>query len=300
MALVHKPLASNATEPMFLQTLFPAMLPEDFRWTSVDFRLKQRTLTFIACYFFDGLDLSSKQNQNILRQLSLFIGSLSSPVIIAADWQNTPEQLLSNPLFKHMQLEVVIPQGSSWSCRSGRMIDFFAVPPSIRKLVLDSFFSSNSPFASHRGICLDLAGTFNEVVCWQLARPKPLPPMTGAFWNNLWALACLNAVRLAEGFGLAGVGGRPRLDSLPDTVAPPNLREHQLQLSRDYAQVSLQIECYHLLAAEVPKRDWKPYLGRGQFPKPVLRKALPKTPRQTDMHAKFAACGRLLNKLWPP
>ena len=292
MAMVQRNLPSAEADRSTMKTLFPQMAPHDKRWVAIELRLSGRCVLFVAAYFLTAELLSHPVNAECLRQIGLYKDFLKAPLILAADWQNTPAQAAECAAFLRLGLQIVLPKGGDFSCRTGRFIDYFAVSPELEGLV-SSDLCFRAPCATHLGVQLRLRCDFDEVKFWKLWRPAALPISTAEFDQVAWSQAGVVAkTRLADRkLSCPGICGKPPVGDFPVTVAPRGLRKQQVDFSRNFAEICFRIELYYLIVAAVPKARWKMFLGRCQFPRYTLAPALPKHP----LESKFAC---LACSLW--
>ena len=72
--------------------------------------------------------LSHPIKAECLRQIGLYKDFLKAPLILAADFQNTPAQAAECAAFLRLGLEIVLPSGGDFSCRTGRLSNYLLFP----------------------------------------------------------------------------------------------------------------------------------------------------------------------------
>ena len=144
------------------------------RWCAGVLRLRGCSLLLVEAYFVTRLPLTHPRNQAIMRQISCLVGLLCLPVVLAADWQNTPQQVEDSGWLQTLRMEMVVPIGEGTCTQAGRMIDFFAVSSSIRSLVVASWIEQRVPWRPHFAAMLEMVAKPLSVQGWTPMLPRSL------------------------------------------------------------------------------------------------------------------------------
>ena len=174
-----------------------------------------------------------------------------------------------------------------------RLLDFFGISSELSAANLGSDVQTAVPRKTHFAVSLELKASVAQVACWDVRVPKPLPVLDAAqFCAITWRMAedlahdlLYHPQQTCAGLLGTPVGGLP----LPQSVAPAELQGQQEQVSLDLARFSLTFENYTFIKSKTPKKDWKVYQGRGQYPV-FTRRRVAKTGPLMSRYSCKACC----------
>ena len=121
------------------------------RWTACCLRTKSVTILFVTVYLLTSQELS-EFNLSVLHQVFLLIAHFSGPAVISGDWQMPPSVLAANPWISKLNLQIVAPTDTEFTCSVGpkRMLDYFIASREI---------------AEHMSLCSDFLVPWEIVIC---------------------------------------------------------------------------------------------------------------------------------------
>ena len=97
-------------------------------WAPMAWHLKHETLTIISCYLLPGNGREiSKRNDDILKDLSSFVGTIKTPWIAYGGWNASPETMAKNRRIQQLGARVMRPGTTEATCFQGdsaTLIDF--------------------------------------------------------------------------------------------------------------------------------------------------------------------------------
>ena len=269
--LVRRSLAAQPVDDQVWRELFPPSSPGFSRVSACTLRLRGLDLLMVCVYLVTGQPLVSPCNAAIFWQLVMLKKFFRLPMLLMGDWQNTPEQMRESPWPQRLGVKIVAPD-VPFTCKQGkgRVIDYFMVSSVLESSARNPRAWTNVPWGPHLGISLELAVEAETLFATKLVAPKPLPPFPAEFNQDLWDRAQAEATKrlLRQAREKKGIFGKSvLLDAFTPVVAPPDLAAEQQDVSEDLAAFSLATEIYALYGANICPSLWKPYLGRGQFPR---------------------------------
>ena len=244
------------------------------RWYPVNIRLKHVTVTYIVVYLFTAEGLSPR-NQEILHQIYLYMSLVNGPFVVVGDWQVHPTILAGSAWFSLVNLEFAIPVGLTATCQtsggSASMIDYFLVSSCLVPVIsVQPVF--DVPWKPHIGLRLSISSSPREVVAPVIRSPKPLPPLPlseegdHVLDERVWQQAVSFSSSFLEHKTDVGILNLSKSDSLA-------LHPVQLTLGKSFAKACIDMEVYSCLMGGVAmtSKDLTPYIGRGHFPRFVLK-----------------------------
>ena len=180
MLLVKRSLPSMALD----QEVFGEVCPGDGprRWSAATLRVKGMSVLFVVVYFCTGEAVDSPGNLALFGELEVLCNFFRLPVVLAADFENTPELVERSGWPARMGLTIVKPQGLPYTCTSGskRLIDFFLLSDALVPLIA-SCCVHKAPWSTHLCVALALNMHVKGLLSKQLIVPKPLPPFPEFF-----------------------------------------------------------------------------------------------------------------------
>ena len=167
MILVKKGLWAQPVDPEVLEALFPGKSQHEFRWVACEVRCHEASLLVICVYFWSGQPINSEDNWEIVRQLVCLTGFFRLPVVLFADWQNTPAQVAQAGAFDLLRLQAVMPTGAEFTCNAGskRMLDYFAISADLSGANLGSDVQTAVPWKTHFAVSLGLKVEVAQIAC---------------------------------------------------------------------------------------------------------------------------------------
>ena len=138
-----------------------------------------REILLLTAYFEHWVGLRSDINANLMQDVCFLTRDGRFPFILGADFNFPPSLWQDLSLHgggiwtKQLGASVVIPEGSSHTCRTGRgqkpdIIDYFTVSARIRPLIQKCEVIKSVPWGPHWGVKLVLNIDFESVLSRQL------------------------------------------------------------------------------------------------------------------------------------
>ena len=142
-------------------------------------RVMGREILLLTAYFEHSVGFRSDTNANLMQDVCFLTRDGRFPFILGADFNFPPSLWQDLTLhgggiwIKQLGASVVIPQGSSHTCRTGRgqkpdIIDYFMVSACIRPLIQRCEVIKSVPWGPHYGVKLVLNIDFESVLSRQL------------------------------------------------------------------------------------------------------------------------------------
>ena len=82
--------------------------PESLRWVGAVLRLRGVSVLLVELYLVTGIGMSG-ENIEILQQMLSLRGLMNMPMVVAADWQSTPDELASTGWLDECALVPCVP-----------------------------------------------------------------------------------------------------------------------------------------------------------------------------------------------
>ena len=144
-------------------------------------RVMGREILLLTAYFEHSVGFRSDTNANLMQDVCFLTRDGRFPFILGADFNFPPSQWQDLTLhggdmwIKQLGASVVIPEGSSHTCRTGGgqkpdIIDYFMVSACIRPLIQRCEVIKSVPWGPHYGVKLVLNIDFESVLSRQLER----------------------------------------------------------------------------------------------------------------------------------
>ena len=142
-------------------------------------RVMGREILLLTAYFEHSVGFRSDTNANLMQDVCFLTRDGRFPFILGADFNFPPSLWQDLSLHgggiwtKQLGASVVIPEGSSHTCRTGRgqkpdIIDYFMVSACIRPLIQKCEVIKSVPWGPHYGVKLVLNIDFESVLSRQL------------------------------------------------------------------------------------------------------------------------------------
>ena len=275
MILPRTFLGCRKLDPSILHQILPReehWLPP--RWTSCILRTKGVSILFVVVYLFTAEGLSDR-NMAVISQICTLVSIFKGPVVIAGDWQVTPDVLATSPLIRRLGLIVKTPCGTDATCKVGaaRLIDYFLVSPAIAPYITATAEFS-VPWKDHIGIRMVMPARLRAYSAPSLRIPAPLPPLplvdgTHNLEEESWqkAVQVADSVIAAKSFGTGIIGCTPRMKQM--------MHRDQADVSVRLCLAATRIEAYSCVVSGTPAHS--KFFGRGGFPhfqvKPVVHRS---------------------------
>jgi len=237
-------------------------------WIIVRLRLKGCDVLIGEVYLEHSIGLTGA-NLAMVEKVAKILRSYGMPFIILGDWNTPPEQLVDTGILHWLDAQVIVPQGTEYTCRNGhRMLDYAICSTALAAAVMIEV-DDTAPWSPHLGLNVWLHRRPRALTHTVLRCPKPLPMAAfkelGCKWEpDRWE----NAVRQAEQDLHDAPGGL--LGDIPDELSKDpkfdngNYMQCAMASGREFAAWSRATEHYVLDSVSIPLSERKPYLGRGQ------------------------------------
>lgn len=268
---------------------------QSLRWCASVLRLRGVSVLLCEVYLITGTGMTD-DNLNILRQLQVLQSLVNMPLILAGDWNCTPQELAATGWLEECMLVPCVPDVASTCTVGDRVLDFFVISHCLQPLVKAVTADFEVPWKPHCAVRLDIYARPRAVMCRRLVVPKPLPIDSyvaaggGGLCGRRWAASLhwagervkdrVPSVSFASGSVHGFSKGDPTSFFLlhPTLAANPDMMRTSVQLGDQLATLSLAIEHYVCTIAGAPMHGGLGnHCGRGQLPrfevKPLVRRA---------------------------
>ena len=228
-----------------------------------------------SCYFFTNSTAKEKiheSNMRFIAALGQFIRRVDVPVIVASDWQMTPNVLQSSPLLSELRLTAIHDSSGLGTCvtRGGASvsnIDFFIVSTHLADLVKSCYVCPHSPPRPHRPVHVDFVVKAKCVRVRAVREPKSIP--TDPPFGPLPLPACWQDTSTAvaaslKDFHPKGVDGFYSSPAGCDSLQIAQRLQEALVLWSAQAEVRL-VEHYWCMQHTSPEERFGVQGHRGQF-----------------------------------
>ena len=149
-----------------------AILDEAIDWSCCMVQMRGLRFIVVVVYCTHGLGFKGL-NMLKLGQIGQLLALLSLPFILVGDWNQPPHLLRASGWLGMVGAELIVPKEVVATCSNGgRLLDYGAVSPELRPLILDFAADPNAFWTPHLGLKLTLRGLPSEMMIRAVVAPK--------------------------------------------------------------------------------------------------------------------------------
>ena len=130
-----------------------------------------------SLYLHDGIGLDHELNLKVLQGIAARVNLLQGPLVLSADWNGTPEELVATGFLKLIGGHIIRPVGKTCSAGKGRILDYFVVSSSMLPYVRGAFNVEDAGASPHSPVRLIFGSTPRKDTVRMLKVPKSHPPV---------------------------------------------------------------------------------------------------------------------------
>ena len=195
-------------------------------------------------------------NLERLAEVATFLTQLSTPFIIAGDFNMEPAELMGTQWAQKLRAQIVFPD-VPFTCTSGegRVLDYYVVSKGLLPALHSITCCDTTPWRPHLGLSMSIRARPREVFCYKQVVPEPFPPHRPLGPDAQWAALRHRAAIYVQRHGL---------EPLQQQKESPfcEVGASSGCLSREFAVISLAAE--YMMHSRASQSTSSRNTGRGQ------------------------------------